>query len=86
MNHIYKFLQLKNVNNLDTEIKDLLSFLMNHIEYEERRNKNLRLEIESLRERVNLFEKEEVSRKWFLLFKKIRTFFWKSEERLRVSS
>lgn len=86
MKNIYKILQLKKINNLEPEIKDLLSFLMNHIESEEKINRNLRLELKNLRERVQSFEKGESSGKWFLLLKKIRTFFWKIEERLRVYS
>ena len=75
MKNIYKILQLKKINNLDTEVKDLLSFLMDHIESEEKINRNLRLELKHLRERVQLFEKRERSKKWFILFKKIKTLF-----------
>ena len=86
MKDIYKIIQFRKINNLDPEIKELLSFLMNHIEAEEKINRNLRLEVQLLRERVKSFEKRDGCGKWVPIFKKIKSFFWKSEESLRVSS
>ncbi|HQS83642.1 MAG: hypothetical protein B7Y25_02145 [Alphaproteobacteria bacterium 16-39-46] len=86
MKDIYKILQFRKINNLDPEIKEILSFLMNHIESEEKIKRNLRLEVQLLKEIVQSFEKRDGYEKWMSGFKKIKTFLWKSEEGLRVSS
>ena len=43
MKKFNKILELRKINNLDGEVKDLLSFLIRHIESQEKINKDLSL-------------------------------------------
>lgn len=84
MKKFNKILELRKINNLDGEVKDLLSFLIKHIESQEKINQDLCVEIQLLRKRAESFEKGEG--KWLFIFKKIRDFLCKVEENLKVSS